>query len=567
MGPGELNNGMNRPLLLVFLISAHFVALSQESAFLRYVFGGSKSKTQKGSTNKSKRSSSPTLNMGSLYANGFEEDQDQEWLVCDEEGSFQDASNYFIQSTYIADIRKVILSSLVEEQAILECVARIGRMDRSVQASQARISAHIKLFEEMLMKPSNPKVPDEILSKYFTYITNRLRDRPAELTENVTKNLLRSVEDIFKQARGREFCKIAIRGLQACSILNPSYCDSLYNLVLSTLADASKRYPVYSSKLLDNFYVLLEECPLRNYNPIPAEAFYADKKYLNHYLLARTFRVLLLRDPPEEQLRLSRRLLPGSIATDEQLSILNEHLKNSHFLITLSLTQIQWSARKQLFYEILRQFTDDMLISELIPWLLERNLLYILEGIFVYLKTAVLALSDESIFKLWEMVLTGPTADLIKASLLLAYLPQACISLPQLDSFIMSWVANLSIPYDLIRNFRVLIMVTEAVSFPKQSPILPPKGASHALAAISWPFPEPLLNYFLTEDAKTDSKSPFLLLAGRIYLVRQFGIPFAETIMTQPPKEEVTWTEILGFVNSFLEKIGSMRGLEVPKVS
>lgn len=505
--------------------------------------------------------------MGSSYVNGFEEDQDQEWLVCDEEGSFQDACTFFIQSTYISNLRRVILKSLVEEQAILECVTRIGRMDRNLQASLARIYAHVKLFEEMLMKPSNPKVPDEILSKYFMYITNRLRDRPAELTENVTKNLLRFVEDIFKQARGREFCKVAIRGLQACSILNTTYCDSLYYLVLSTLADAYKRYPVYSSKLLDTFYVLLEECPLSNYNPISTEAFDSDKKYLNHYLLARTFRVLLLRDPPDEKLRLSRRLLPGSVATEEQLSILNEHLKNSHFLITLSLTQAQWSARKQLFYEILRQYTDDMLISELIPWLLERNLLYILEGVFVYLKTAVLALSDESIFKLWEMVLTGSAADLEKASLLLAYLPSTCISLPQLDAFIMNWVDTLSIPYDLIRDFRVLIMATEAAAFPEQSPILPPKGASPPPAPISWPFPDPLLNYFFTDDGKPDSKSPFLLLAGRIYLVRQFGIPFAETIMTQTPKEEVSWTEILWSVNCFLERIGAMCGLEVPKIS
>lgn len=554
---------MNWPLLLVFLISAQLVALSHESSFFRFVFGGSKSKL---SNNKSKRSPSPTVKMENVYANGFEEDQDRDWLVCDEEGTFQDASNYYIQSAYISEIRRVILNSLVDEQAISECVTRIGRMDRSVQASHARISAHVKLFEEMLLKPSDPNVPDAILAKYFLYITNRLRDRPAEVTQTVSQNLQRLVESIFLQARGREFCTIAIRGLQTCSIQTCFFCDSLYGLVLNTLSEAYRRYPVYSGKLLDTFYVLLEECSISNYNPIPVEAFNSDQKYLNHYLLARTFRLLLFKDSPEEQLRLSRRLLPNGIANEQQFLLLNEHLKNSQFLVTLSLTQVQWSARKQLFYEILRQFTDDLLISELIPWLLERNLLNILEGVFVYLKTAVLALSDESIFKLWEMVLIGPAADLTKAALLLAYLPPSCMSRSQLDAFIMIWVASMNVQYDLLRNFRVLIMATESVASPKQSLILPPKGTNSALAPVSWPFPESLLNYFMSETEAVASKSPFLLLASRIYLARQFGIPFAETLMTNLPKAEACWTEVVASVNFFLDRIGTMRDLEVPRV-
>ena len=108
---------------------------------------------------------------------------------------------------------------------------------------------------------------------------------------------------------------------------------------------------------------------------------------------------------------------------------------------------------------------------------------------------------------------------------------------------------NIKLNEKMLKSFRRLILATGSINS----------------SLSTWNMSEEFLQYIQTDTF--DPKEPHLLQAGRIFLFLNFGIPLTSTEIYENSAEEVTWREVIGFVNLILERESKKSGLTpIPQI-
>ena len=115
------------------------------------------------------------------------------------------------------------------------------------------------------------------------------------------------------------------------------------------------------------------------------------------------------------------------------------------------------------------------------------------------------------------------------------------ITLEVFDDFLMKFIDQSSnftsaeLNTYMIKSFKRLILAAGSID-----------------SSVTWNMSERFIQFLQVDTF--DPKESHLFQAGRIYLQKRFGIPFSLTEIDENSAEDVTWREVIGFVNLILER-------------
>ena len=227
-------------------------------------------------------------------------------------------------------------------------------------------------------------------------------------------------------------------------------------------------------------------------------------------------------------------------------NFLNFLLKETEF------TQVDVIVHKQEIFKRIREiFFDSHNLFDILLFCLDNDLNVIYEALLIY---------SEKDFELFDtllkllrhiMVERKHYCNISVYASIVATFPE--ITVGCLDQFLISYLddpesGKRKINGYMLKSFRMLILAAESIN-----------------SSSTWNMSNAFLEHL--KSVQFDSKHAHLLQAGRIYLQVRFGIPFSLTAVTDDVHEEVSWIEVIGFVNLILEKEARQVGLEkVPKI-
>ncbi len=461
---------------------------------------------------------------------------ESEWVDCTNSKSIN--PEILKTNTFIASLRKMILNCEEEEEKVLQCVEAMKVKLRRLEFQSLPIALYLAFFEELL-KSTKP-VHDALISRLLTYLYERLKKVKESDFASYLPKVIDLIKLIFIDGRSSELVGIAFKILYHFKQLDPKLCVLLYHFTLSLL----ERFPARSEGLLKNFYLLLAECPLSDYDPMNANDFQEPVK--GHYQMAPVYRILTLKDVKEVRDEMLVQL-PHDLGNAK---LLDSHLVATGFLVTFNVNRKALSERIQIFSELLHKCTQPMLIPDLILWLLKNDHFNILEGIFIYMRSMLYELIQEDIYSLWEYVLTEPKANLNLAARLWAYLPPSHMSIEYLEALIEVWTdTSIESDSEFLESFRIIMLATEKE----------PLSTSQQIPS-TWALPSSLKKYFnYSEQIISKTLHTVLVEVVQIFLARKAGLPFALTAMPKMPKEIFTWDDVINLINYLLEKFAESR--------
>ena len=233
----------------------------------------------------------------------------------------------------------------------------------------------------------------------------------------------------------------------------------------------------------------------------------------------------------------------------EYIKTLNFLFKESEFTNNFASSLERIDARRETLKKIKEIFFDNVPPISILLYCLDNGLTHVYEAFLVYTKFGPKL--HETMFKLLQHIIVSDKYDISVYTSILATYPD--ITLELLDTFLMKFIEyhgneNIKLNEQMLKSFRRLILATGSIN-----------------SSTTWNMSEEFLHYIQTDTF--DPKEPHLLQAGRIFLFLNFGIPLTSTEIYENSAEEVTWREVIGFVNIILERESKKSGLTpIPQI-
>lgn len=456
----------------------------------------------------------------------------------------------------IDELRNQILHAARSSSKKFEIIEQISNW-RADQFNKFSLpwKTHFKTLNEIVLERDNAVyIPNSIVKEYLQFVIENViisKKNTLKYRQIIYKtvNLLNS---LIRTASNSDFFDLILKSVYFDLLEHQKL--SIFNTFHSLLPEFSKSLDEFHDrkskqkaffKIL-KFYLKILNSLKPNFHDI--SAYKTPQIFVSFFELLPIYQALINEDSNYLN-NFTQLKTTGNL--NEKLKLVDFFLKesdfNNNFLITIprALNKIRvFTIIKNIF------FKQENLLS-ILNYCLTNEFIYIFELVLNY------SYNDEVFF--------GTCVSLIKRFVITRKITisiyvvvlGACpnITAEVLDNILINHLTenpsrrDLNVP--LIHAARKIILATENIS--KQS---------------NWNMSE-RLKYILKHE-KYEANDPSFFQAARIYLYRRFNIPFTNTKFTEDTAEEADWTEVIGFINFFIEREcekAKIDSKDVPKIT
>lgn len=401
---------------------------------------------------------------------------------------------------------------------------------------------HFKSLTELIKARENLKyIPNSIVSTYLHYICSNVLIDP--ISEDVIERTIFLIEDMILAATKPSIIEILLKIIytrisnrQIFTLFNS--CHIILNKFSSRKEILSQSMRRFSIKKTSSIYLLLLK-----YFDLDSVSF-RKLKYMNPpnrdvmpfleivlpYYRSFLFVPTILDSFPSKEVLFRR----GKV--NSYLEILDFFIKSSNFNNNF-MQPIEIIQRKErFFHKIAKIFFQELSIIKLLLYSLDNNLKYLYEAALIYSE------KNSEFYSLIEnflkFVICTDNAFISVHSSLLAVFPKSKLNSEFFDKLLIEVISEKRIFENAssVKSLRRIIRAVESID----------ENSSY------WNASNKLFHIVQTDDHQP--ACPQLLEAARIFLFKNFNIPFSETSIKFDVAEEADWTDLIGFINMILER-------------